>query len=374
MLLTYEGGLGHIARMYSSSKSASAAPLFSDVVLRVRTELFQRAEAMGVPFLSVFALPAWVAAGMYWGGPAWLGAPINFLILHPIADHLMQKDPVVPEAPTRAANSWVPTAALVAYPLVHLARVLATVWRAPQVTGWELWAMAGALGSMGGLSMTISHELVHRRNRALKGLGIALLLSCTYPQFFVEHIYGHHKNVGTPKDSATALRGESLYRFLIRGPKFGLINAFQLKPTWMIALSVTQVAIYAAIFAAFGWAGVAVMAVQSALAILTLEVANYIEHYGLERKEISKGVYEPVTPMHSWDSHHFLSNASLYNLGLHAEHHARPAIEYQKLQPNRDGRVFPYGFTAMLLLATVPPLWFRVMNPLLPELDDARRS
>jgi len=324
--------------------------------------------------LMVFTLPAWVAAGLVFGGAAWLGAPINFLVLHPIADALLQRDDIVPEAPSRAGGAWIPRVSLAIYPIVHIAIVVAALWQAPQLSMVECLMMAAAVGSMGGLSMTISHELVHRRDAFQKGLGIALLLSCTYPHFWVEHVFGHHRTVATPRDSATALRGESLYGFLMRGPMYGLLNAFRLKPARMAALALAQLALYVAIGWLLGPAGILVMAVQSLLAILTLEIANYVEHYGLLRREISKGVYEPVTPLHSWDSHHFLSNASLYNLGLHAEHHARPAIEFHKLQPTHEGRVLPYGFTAMLLLATIPPLWFRVMDPRLPEVNDARRS
>ncbi len=33
-----------------------------------------------------------------------------------------------------------------------------------------------------------------------------------------------------------------------------------------------------------------------------LEVINYIEHYGLRRKEIAPGKYERTTIMHSWNA------------------------------------------------------------------------
>jgi alkane 1-monooxygenase len=33
-----------------------------------------------------------------------------------------------------------------------------------------------------------------------------------------------------------------------------------------------------------------------------LETINYVEHYGLRRKEIGKGLYEPVDIHHSWNA------------------------------------------------------------------------
>ena len=47
---------------------------------------------------------------------------------------------------------------------------------------------------------------------------------------------------------------------------------------------------------------------QSLLAFTLLEIVNYVEHYGIVRKEKSPGVYESVNPMHSWNSNHRLSN------------------------------------------------------------------
>jgi alkane 1-monooxygenase len=216
---------------------------------------------------------------------------------------------------------------------------------------------------MAGLGFSITHELVHRRNLVLRGLGVLLLWASCYPHFLVEHLYGHHRDVGTRRDSATAFFGESLYRFLLRGPVYGFINAFRLKPHLNSALWGIQLLLFLLIYLAWGPVACAWMLAQSVCGVLVLETANYIEHYGLTRRELRPGVYEPVMPEHSWNSHYFLSNASLCNLGSHADHHARPMVEFQRLCPMHQGRVMPYGFTAMLLMATLPPLWFRVMNP-----------
>ena len=48
--------------------------------------------------------------------------------------------------------------------------------------------------------------------------------------------------------------------------------------------------------------------------VLLLEIINYIEHYGLQRKEISPGVYEKVTIMHSWNAPYKFSNAIVFKL------------------------------------------------------------
>lgn len=34
-----------------------------------------------------------------------------------------------------------------------------------------------------------------------------------YMHFIIEHIHGHHRNVATPHDPATAIKGETVYHF-----------------------------------------------------------------------------------------------------------------------------------------------------------------
>ena len=51
--------------------------------------------------------------------------------------------------------------------------------------------------------------------------------------------------------------------------------------------------------------GVTVMLLWILLALMTqfgVEAINYIEHYGLRRKEIAPGKYERTTIMHSWNA------------------------------------------------------------------------
>jgi len=50
----------------------------------------------------------------------------------------------------------------------------------------------------------------------------------------------------------------------------------------------------AACFLASGWSGVAFFVAQAFVGIALLEVVNYVEHYGLARKQLADGRYEPV--------------------------------------------------------------------------------
>lgn len=52
----------------------------------------------------------------------------------------------------------------------------------------------------------------------------------------------------------------------------------------------------------YGWWGAYYFIWIAVVSILLLETINYIEHYGLLRKEISPGVYEKVDLRHSWNA------------------------------------------------------------------------
>jgi alkane 1-monooxygenase len=131
----------------------------------------------------------------------------------------------------------------------------------------------------------------------------------------------------------------------------------------MLRYGVTQLLIYPIVWVIFGAKGLVVFAGQAVVAFMLLEVINYIEHYGLTRKEIARGEYERVGPQHSWDSAYRLSNWILINLARHSDHHCAAAKRYQSLELPPQAPQLPAGYGAMFLLALVPPLWFRVMNP-----------
>lgn len=76
------------------------------------------------------------------------------------------------------------------------------------------------------------------------------------------------------------------------------------------------------------------------------------------------GRYEPVLPTHSWNSDHELGRIFLYELTRHSDHHYKATRKYQVLRHWDDSPQLPYGYPTSILMALVPPLWFRVMDPL----------
>jgi alkane 1-monooxygenase len=182
--------------------------------------------------------------------------------------------------------------------------------------------------------------------------------------------------VATPEDAATARLGESLPSFLLRSTGRGFLSSWRIEQArnarrgrrsplrnpvlWGVVASCS---VGVGLGLVFGPRAVWFFFAQSVVAVAFLETVNYIEHYGLERRQLRPGVYERVTPIHSWNASQWLTNVLLFNLQRHSDHHAWPARPYYKLRHRPDAPQLPTGYAGMALLAMVPPLWRRVMDP-----------
>ena len=94
-----------------------------------------------------------------------------------------------------------------------------------------------------------------------------------------------------------------------------------------------------------------------------LEIVNYVEHYGLERRHLSGEKFERVQPHHSWSSTHRITGLLLFGLPRHADHHFLASRPYSILRNHANAPQLPAGYATMFLVALVPPLWFNIMNP-----------
>ena len=113
----------------------------------------------------------------------------------------------------------------------------------------------------------------------------------------------------------------------------------------------------------FGLAVLPYLLLQMVIGFPLLEVVNYLEHYGLLRQKRPDGRYERTRPEHSWNSNNVASNVLLYHLQRHSDHHANPTRRFQALRHFDEAPQLPTGYAGMILLALVPPLWRRVMDP-----------
>jgi len=334
-----------------------------------------------LPFFLIYLVSAIGFALAVQGGFYTLVAPLAMtFVAVPLFDALIGLDTRNPPdaPPGRLARA-----------LFRLATWLAVPSQAA-LLGWGLWfatrrqttplEVVGALlavGITGGVNgITVAHELVHRSSRLDRVLGGVLLALVSYLHWAIEHVAGHHRRVATPEDPATARLGETLPAFMVRSVCRGFQSAWQIESARNTRRGVRAVwrnrvlqgvAVSCGLTAAIGlFAGARAMAFflgQSVVAIAFLETVNYIEHYGLRRRLVGPGVYERVTSLHSWNSAHRLTNALLFNLQRHSDHHVWPARPYHILRHRPESPQLPTGYAGMALLAMVPPLWRRVMHP-----------
>ena len=236
-------------------------------------------------------------------------------------------------------------------------------------------ALALPVGVVTGVfGMLCAHELAHSRNHFHRFVALAMLTGMSHRPFRIAHIYGHHRWAGTQRDAATAKRGESFYAFLFRTVPSQWRDAwkFEQKRCASRALRrlenravqdvVATLLVYGAITAIFGMRGALFFLCQSVIAIMVLELFNYIAHYGLLRGTHADGTPEPFLDVHSWNSSHDVVNFMIFNMGRHSDHHRRPASCYQQLSKIDATPELPFGYAGSILLALFPPLWRHVMD------------
>lgn len=228
----------------------------------------------------------------------------------------------------------------------------------------------------GVMGINVGHELGHRSNKIEQFLAKMLLLSSLYMHFFIEHNKGHHKRVGTREDPASARYGEMLYAFYFRTVILSYISAWRIGNrdarkkghrsfsfhNEMLQFHLIEIAFVGVIFFFFGWLTTLLFLVAAGQGILLLETVNYIEHYGLQRRQTAEGKYERAMPDHSWNSNHIIGRVMLFELSRHSDHHYLASRKYQVLRHHPHSPQMPTGYPGMMLLSTVPPLWFKVMN------------
>jgi alkane 1-monooxygenase len=228
----------------------------------------------------------------------------------------------------------------------------------------------------GAFGINVGHELGHRIKPYERMMAKTLLMTSLYMHFFIEHNKGHHKNVATPGDPSSARLNEPIYLFYFRTIIFTYLSAWKIanEETRKKGLSVlniknemVQVHLIELLFVITMYAFTGIMPTlyflcAAAMGIVLLETVNYIEHYGLERKETAAGKYERAMPWHSWNSNHILGRLMLFELSRHSDHHYLASKKYQLLQHHDNAPQLPTGYPGSMILALIPPAWFYIMN------------
>ncbi|MGH1414253.1 MAG: alkane 1-monooxygenase [Pelagimonas sp.] len=224
---------------------------------------------------------------------------------------------------------------------------------------------------LGQVSNSNAHELIHRSARPLHRLGVAVYSSVLFGFHASAHVRVHHIHAATPHDPNSARLGQNFYHFAGRAWIGALRQGYRAEKKFRQGKGGHPYAIYAAYAVAAlalaaliaGPAGMLALFGLSTYAQLQLFLSDYVQHYGLRRREISPGKWEPVGPQHSWNSPHGFSSALMLNAPRHSDHHAHPNRPYPGLQLDRMTMpILPQSLPVMAVLALVPPIWRRVMD------------
>lgn len=332
-------------------------------------------------YLLAYLLPLSACAALWLQGPwAWSTVVLAFAIL-PVLEHWLPQSTAnepaetEPERSRRLVFDWLLYAnAPLLFGIVGW-YLYVIQFQTPGLSEWlGLTLSVGIIVGANGIN--VAHELGHRGRRGEQVLAKWMLLTALYQHFFIEHNRGHHKNVATDADPASARLGEVLFAFWPRSIAGGWRNAWALEAErlkkagkaalgWeneMLRFQLWQLLWLSAIALFLGWKALLGALAIALIGILLLETINYVEHYGLRRRLTSSGRPEPVLPAHSWNSDHELGRIFLYELTRHSDHHYKATRKYQILRHMDESPQLPYGYPASVLLSLVPPLWFRIMD------------
>jgi alkane 1-monooxygenase len=312
---------------------------------------------------------------------AWLPLLVIFGIV-PIIDRIVGTDPVTPEgvAPAQLRNAqWYRAILLASLPIQVTALAFGAWVFANANLNWFGalgWVVSCGLVS-GIIAINVAHELIHKGTRLEQWTGGVLMSTVCYGTFPIEHVYGHHQDIGTPKDPLSARFGQHYYAFFANALRENFIKAWKLerqrlasegRSLWsahnaLLCWYGLTITFAFALYLLFGFAGLAFFFLQAFFAIANLEAVNYIEHYGLVRRKTADGGFERIGSQHSWNANWKFTNLLLINLQRHADHHLYSRRPYELLRHLDESPQLPAGYGAMIPLAMIPPLWHRIIDP-----------
>ena len=314
--------------------------------------------------------------GGYW---TWLTFVVGWVVV-PLFDILIGADSYnlsEDEEKAFAASVWFRFVTWFHLPIQIATVTFGAYWVAAHDLSWGEWlGTTFSIGTAQGFGIGCVHELIHRPQQYDFLNGVLSLCFSNYGHFWIEHLWGHHRNVASPLDPASSDVGDNVWYFV---PRCIILSFFEawgieakiLKSKGKATLSLdnriiqayavtwTIAATYAHFF---GTAALPFFFAQGFIAAWIVDNTNYIEHYGLRRKEVSPGVYERVGWLHAWDTPELLTNSLLFKIQRHPDHHTNAGRPYQILRTFPQAPTLPTGYAGMIALSWFPPLFHYVMN------------
>lgn len=334
-----------------------------------------------------------IGLAMWTGNPHWVWLPVAmFYILIPLLDAYLGNDKydllgVLQEEVHNSVFYKYMVHALL--PMIYLTWVMGAWFFTKEPLPWDVYIALGISHGWGlAFAINSGHETGHKTDNFSKWVAIAMLLPSFYGHFRIEHNMGHHADVATPRDHATSRFGENYYQFWLREYPGAWKRSWKIESkraarkgyskyslkNEVVAATLLAATLWSVMTLIFGPLVLLYMALTWLISTTALTSQNYIAHYGLLRDRRPDGKFLPCQPHHSWNCNLLITNLTSYNLARHSDHHANPSRHYQHLRQFREVPALPHGYMAMFLIGFVPPLFRKVMDPLVLENVDGDMS
>lgn len=223
----------------------------------------------------------------------------------------------------------------------------------------------------GASGLVAAHELIHRREKWMQRAGLWLLFLNRYTHYFIEHLQGHHRNVGLDCDPTTAHRGESFYRFLWRIVPQQFLTALRIEQrrleatgraglgwrNFVVTFTALEWVFLGALYFTVGPAAAAAFFGSTLVARLFWESGSYVQHYGLTRT-----TGERVDEAHSWQCNSAVSRAMLLEIVRHSDHHCHVGKSFPALASCSRSPELPAGSFGLFFFVLIPPAWFAIAH------------
>jgi len=210
-----------------------------------------------------------------------------------------------------------------------------------------------------------------------------------YTHFWDEHIMGHHRFLATPLDPVCHVVGSNIYTGIPSAIVGTHVKAWErenerlekLNPDSSFPLLrnitgnrmhyyfVFNVSLCYAIYELLGVTALKWQLAYSFQSMMWLELVNFLEHYGLRRRQDKDGIYETIGYQHSWSA---VASPISFRIQRHSDHHAHKFRPYQILRRFDRAPTLPFEYILVLALIICPPVFHYIMNPRVQSLEDAK--
>lgn len=201
-------------------------------------------------------------------------------------------------------------------------------------------------------SIDASHQLIHRPENYFKILGYLNMTVYLFNAYPIEHLYLHHKYVGTDKDPITCKKNRTYYIYVINAYYSAYRCLFNYsRKLFLGCISLTLLYLSSIYFYTFkttlsheqAYETLIFFIIYGILGFSFLELIQYVEHYGLiYRSDQDKA---EILEVSSWNSDSNMGmNWLIFRFQRHSDHHMNAYKVYTTMDLNEKMPKFPFSF------------------------------